>query len=177
MTETLANINPIEPLRLTKQSTRMKRNWVSWCLFRPHQVKSRWCPETYPTSNFVISVSNFVIPSWICFTGSGQIQTVPSPPHCSYPPCLWNTLFGWKNPLLFRELWHIHFHVISGVYGWVRNHVILVSRRKKSWVDDLDVTFFFVTYVFIVPVVLLNVVVTVLVDEFIKFMVQEKADE
>ncbi len=42
---------------------------------------------------------------------------------------------------------------------------------------DLDVTLFFVSYVFITPVVLLNVVVAVLLNEFIKFIAQEKAGE
>ena len=42
---------------------------------------------------------------------------------------------------------------------------------------DLDVFLFFVSYVFIAPVVLLNVVVDVLLDEFIKFIAQEKEGE
>ena len=35
MTETLPNINPIEPLRLSKQSSRMKRNWTDFSVNSP----------------------------------------------------------------------------------------------------------------------------------------------
>ena len=42
---------------------------------------------------------------------------------------------------------------------------------------DLDVVLFFVSYVFIAPVILLNVVVAVLLDEFINFIAQESEGE
>ena len=55
------------------------------------------------------------------------------------------------------------FQVFMGESGIAR---LIFHDESKV---DLDVTFFFVSYVFIAPVVLLNVVVAVLLDEFIKY--------
>jgi len=65
------------------------------------------------------------------------------------------------------------FQIFTGD-GWSD---IMRTLCRDSHSIDLDVAMFFVSYIFIAGIVLFNVVVAVLLDEFIKFIGEEKARE
>jgi voltage-gated sodium channel len=82
--------------------------------------------------------------------------------------------FGERSPYYFGNFvtsMFTLFQVFMGESGIAR---FLFHDESKI---DLDVVLFFVSYVFIAPVILLNVVVAVLLDEFINFIAQEKEGE
>jgi voltage-gated sodium channel len=82
--------------------------------------------------------------------------------------------FGQRSPTHFSNFFtsvFTLFQVFNGDSSIARS---LFHDENKV---DVDVFLFFVSYVFIAPVILLNVVVAVLLDEFIKFIAEEKEGE